>query len=449
MFYLYDLILLRQASFGNYLQVKKGYWTKATADLATLSGNDLHAAATQFKNKEKISNPIIHTLLNNMRIISSFNPESYGEKIRLRNLIFGKIGRLGIPLIWFTLNPQDIGNIFVVKLAGEDVPLDNAENRLDLIKLTLKNPSLVAQYFHTIVNAFFGCFFKSLAKEAGIFGTVSSHFGVVESTTRMMMHLHGFAWLTGNFGAANLSNRLVAEPDFRDRLIGYIQTIVRETVDLSEGQRYRRAPAPGSAVFDMPPGMTTTEFQSALDKDSNEVAARVQMHKHSATCTKYQRISSVRRVNPQGTSATEDQHIEDEPALLQTQFGAKSLLNVCRFLFPRPLVPESTITENGLIRMKRNHQFVNKYNTIIASAIRCNHDVNFTPSSPRVLASIFYMTNYATKSQTDRGQLVLAAAVLKKAQEVEEADAAADSGLPTPKPLDISTSALKGLQSFY
>jgi hypothetical protein len=99
MFYLYDLILLRQASFRNYLQVKKGYWTKATADLAKLSGNDLHTAATQFKKKEKISNPIIHTLLNNMCIISSFNLESYSEKIRLQNLIFRKIGRLRIPLI--------------------------------------------------------------------------------------------------------------------------------------------------------------------------------------------------------------------------------------------------------------------------------------------------------------------------------------------------------------
>jgi hypothetical protein len=98
----------------------------------------------------------------------------------------------------------------------------------------LKNPALVAQYFHTIVNAFFDCFFKSLAKEPGIFGTVSSHFGVVESTTRMMMHLHGFAWLTGNFGAANLSTRLVGEPDLKIRIIGYIQTIIRETVDLSE-----------------------------------------------------------------------------------------------------------------------------------------------------------------------------------------------------------------------
>ncbi|KAH6668289.1 hypothetical protein B0J14DRAFT_600294 [Halenospora varia] len=53
--------------------------------------------------------------------------------------------------------------------------------------------------------------------------------------------------------------------------------------------------------------------------------------------------------------------------------------------------------------MQRNHQFVNKYNPVISSTIRCNHDVNFTPSSPKVLAAIYYMTNYVTKSQTDRG----------------------------------------------
>ena len=98
--------------------------------------------------------------------------------------------------------------------------------------------------------------------------------------------------------------------------------------------------------------------------------------------------------------------------------------------------------------MQRNHQFVNKYNPVISSAIRCNHDVNFTPSSPKVLAAVYYMTNYVTKSQTDRGQLVLAAAVLKKAQEVAEAEAAADVGLPVPKPLDMAKFALKAYHRF-
>jgi hypothetical protein len=104
------------------------------------------------------------------------------------------------------------------------------------------------------------------------------------------------------------------------------------------------------------------------------------------------------------------------------------------------------VTEEGYIRMERNHQFVNKYNLVIASAIRCNHDVNFTPSSPKVLSAIYYMTNYATKAQVDRGQLVLAAAVLKKAQETAEA-AAIESGGLAPE-FDMSKFALKAYNRF-
>jgi hypothetical protein len=73
------------------------------------------------------------------------------------------------------------------------------------------------------------------------------------------------------------------------------------------------------------------------------------------------------------------------------------------------------VTEEGYIRIERNHQFVNKYNAVIVSATGYNYDVSFTVSFPKVLAAIYYMKNYATKAQVDQGQLVLAAAVLKKA----------------------------------
>jgi hypothetical protein len=177
----------------------------------------------------------------------------------------------------------------VVKLAGEDIALDDPGVKSRLLKLTLKNPSLVAQYFHTIITAFLDCFFKCLSREAGIFGTISSYFGVVELTTRMMLHLHGFAWLSGNFGAANLSQRLVSDSQFRDCLITYIQTIIQETVDLTLGQQFVPTEPPGSATFSMPCNMTPEEFEDALTIDSNNVATKVQMHIHSHTCTKYQR----------------------------------------------------------------------------------------------------------------------------------------------------------------
>ena len=81
------------------MQVKKSYWFKAIVDIAKLLSDDLYITTTQFKNKDKILNSIVYILLNNIRIILSFNLESYREKIRLCNLIFRKIGCLGILFI--------------------------------------------------------------------------------------------------------------------------------------------------------------------------------------------------------------------------------------------------------------------------------------------------------------------------------------------------------------
>jgi hypothetical protein len=204
----------------------------------------------------------------------------------------------------------------------------------------------------------------------------------------------------------------------------------------------------------MPDEMTLAEFQRSLDVDSNNVAARVQLHTHTGTCTKYQKRGAwphstahampTVQVEGMATDAEDaQQHAPQQPVPHKLP-----LLQICRFLFPRPLVPESMVTDEGYIRMERNHQFLNKYNPVIASAIRCNHDVTFTPSSPKVLAAVYYMTNYATKAQVDRGQLVLAAAVLKKAQEVAEAAAAEGTGLAAPPPLDMSKFALKAYNRF-
>jgi hypothetical protein len=70
------------------------------------------------------------------------------------------------------------------------------------------------------------------------------------------------------------------------------------------------------------------------------------------------------------------------------------------------------------------------------------------PSLPKVLTTLYYITNYITKSQIDRRQLVLTTAVLKKAQEVTETEAAADIKLLVPKPLDIAKFILKVYHRF-
>lgn len=103
-----------------------------------------------------------------------------------------------------------------------------------------------------------------------------------------MLHLHGFAWLAGNIGAASFHQRLKSDAEFKDRVLTYIRSIVRETVDLTLGQQLQ-SETPGSSGFTIPEDMTPAKFQEALDVDSNSVAARIQMHTYSKTCTKYQK----------------------------------------------------------------------------------------------------------------------------------------------------------------
>jgi hypothetical protein len=149
-----------------------------------------------------------------------------------------------------------------------------------------------------------------------------------------------------------------------------------------------------------PADMTPAEFQEALDIDSNNVAARVQMYMHSKTCTKYQKKDLRSRVHANSVPIVQSEGMatdaDGRPQPLHTQ--KKSLLQIYRFLFPRPLVVKSIVTDEGYIRIERNHQFVNKYNPVITSTVRYNHDVNFTLSSPKVLAAVYYMTNYTTKA---------------------------------------------------
>jgi hypothetical protein len=90
----------------------------------------------------------------------------------------------------------------------------------------------------------------------------------------MMLHLHGFAWLAGNISAANFHQRLKSDPDFKGRVLTYIRSIVRETVDLTLGEQFQ-SETPGSSRFPMLEDITLAEFQEALDIDSNNIAAWV------------------------------------------------------------------------------------------------------------------------------------------------------------------------------
>ncbi|KAH8742199.1 hypothetical protein F5882DRAFT_246044, partial [Hyaloscypha sp. PMI_1271] len=98
---------------GNSLQARREDWARVQEDLLGLSSDTIKQAAEQMKAGVPMRDPIIVRLMENLRLISSFNPESFGQKLSMRHEILGQISRWGIPAWWVTINPSDLRNSIV------------------------------------------------------------------------------------------------------------------------------------------------------------------------------------------------------------------------------------------------------------------------------------------------------------------------------------------------
>jgi hypothetical protein len=391
MFLLYDILQLRRSSLGNSILVKRRDWKSAERDIRSLTVDQLQEAAKSIAEGRPIHNPAIQRLQRSLLTIGMQVPESFAQKLRRRSEIKGLIGRYGMPAFWITINPSDLQNPLVLRLAGHtysgnDLPTATAAIRQ---ATATSNPVAVAEFFHHTCKAVFEGLLGTNTGRVGILGEVSNHFGVVETNGRGMLHLHGLVWLTGNVAFRTLRERLLDDRPFADRMIKYLETIICQSIHLDVNS---------SADDDLPPSAKDFEsdelFHVRLFTDSNAVAHKKQMHSsnHTATCFKY--------------------------SLSNT--GKKS----CRFGMPRELVPVSNVDEFGVTHLARNHGWVNAWNPAIATCIRSNHDVSWIPTMAKTLSLVYYITNYATKDDVSPSQILLKAALLRRS--IEGAKAALD-----------------------
>jgi hypothetical protein len=144
----------------------------------------------------------------------------------------------------------------------------------------------VAQYLHFVVESFFEKLLCTDSGKVGILGEISNHFAVVEENSRHMLHLHGFAWVTGNMNFTNLQNRVLEDIEFRNQLVSYLQATICEIVDEIGATEYTDGHTDLDRFADKP-NDSTDEFLSKMEADSNYIFSRCQLHRHTFTCFKY------------------------------------------------------------------------------------------------------------------------------------------------------------------
>jgi hypothetical protein len=312
-FLLYDVIFLRQSSLGNLLQVKRGYWDSVKHDFSTLTSTQLQQAAEDLQNRRPCSNPKIQQLMRDVRLISTYTPESFGRKLVMRHLLWGHIVRFGMPAIWFTLNPADLRSPLIMNLAGVlEIPIPRST--ADIIRRTaVSNPVVVAEFFKLTMHAFFTAFLRTGTGECGILGDVSNYAGVVETNGRGMLHLHGFLWLTGNIDFPVLRQKLLSDSEFKDRVIEYLQSIIQASIDEDAAKVFMTEHLDETPDTDIL-NQSDKDWADSMKDHSNFVAYKRNMHSHTSTCYKYgyKRVVSTRKESHKDHVEEGSQEIRDE-----------------------------------------------------------------------------------------------------------------------------------------
>ena len=96
----------------------------------------------------------------------------------------------------------------------------------------------------------------------------------------------GFTWVTENMNLTDLQNRVLADTEFRNRLVSYLQTTICEVVDEPRVEEYKDG-HPDLDRFADNPNNSTDEFGSRMEADSNYIFSRCRLHRHTFTCFKY------------------------------------------------------------------------------------------------------------------------------------------------------------------
>lgn len=191
-----------------------------------------------------------------------------------------------MPAIWFTLNPADLRSPLIMNLAGAlEIPIPRST--ADIIRRTaVGNPVVVAEFFKLTMDAFFTAFLRTGTGECGILGEVSNYAGVVETNGRGMLHLHGFIWLTGNIDFPVLRQKLLSDPEFKVRVIDYLQSIIQASIDEDAAKVFMTEDldeTPDTGISSQSDG----DWASCMKNHGNFVAHKRNTHSHTSTCYKY------------------------------------------------------------------------------------------------------------------------------------------------------------------
>src|ERR1700761_9085778 len=384
-----NLMQRRQAAFNAKLAVKRAWFPQVNElyqqiDEATITSYQERLKSNLFAKPVTSGEKAASKLMQYVSYVAQDVPGSTGEIQKMRQEIYSIINQEGLPHVFLTLNPTDTNNPIAQFLAGRDIDLDAFFHDLEAGKENFVRASTIshdpiagAEFFNVSVRNLIDVLLGVTREDGvGVFGKVTTYYGVVESQGRGRLHIHMLIWLKNGYGPIELLEGCRRDPDFAAKVFRWHEDVFSQSIP--EGTHpfdrssvsYSRQP-----VMSRPRDPANPEFESGFNQDLRDVLENTaQIHEHSDTCFKY---------------------------LPKSLKNMKDNDKDCRFQLPRDTVDRTHINEDGQIVLRCNNGRVNPYSPIIVSTERCNMDSKPIGSGTVALAMVEYTCNYTVKGATD------------------------------------------------
>ena len=315
-------------------------------------------------------------MLSNTRTKGSLISHTSQRKLVLRANIYGIIVKFGWPTFFVTLNPNDLYSPILNLHNAKEEEYNNLLDRLvdeksEQSAFFNSNPVKCAKYFHSVVETFLknilGWDDKEREYSKSMFGTVVSHFGVVEQQQRKQLHIHMLIWVDGLTDYDDFLESMENEKysrsiiDYLNRLMSCSMRKSSESLKSEKDGRQYLCPE------------LETDFYKIFDEQLDWIQMSAQVH----ICSTYHCLKRK---------------------------------NKCRYNFPKALSENSTFDKNlKTISLRRNNYFLNTCLAPVGVVGRFNTDIQFLPGNgdPRIARYIAcYISNYTSKEEASTVHLL-------------------------------------------
>jgi hypothetical protein len=322
-------------------------------------------------------NPVVRALCDQLSVLHTKVMGTDESWIKIHGQIKGMCVMKGLPSLWITINPSDMGDPITQVFTGKNIDMDSFINTMspnaeEQSKTITADPYVAAKFFHYVIAALLEELFGITAygqgipvkRNKGIFGKVALCIRTVKAQGRETLHLHMVIWLCGSLTSSKMKEALHSSL-FRSKIKDYIKANIQADIDSADENAVKQMSCENCLSYSWPCDPHQFGHHEMAKVMECKLAKSMQHHQHSKDAS----------------LIVKQNHIQ------------------CKCSAPFEESDHDYIDEDGKWGPKRTYSYINNWCPPIMQCTCHNQDIKIITNGAETKDISFYISLYIAKRQ--------------------------------------------------